>query len=96
MRISRLTFVLSAVTVAALSLSLAAHPSRPRRPPKITVYKTSSPGCCKLWVDHLKANGFDVQAMDVSAADLRAVSKAAGLKEEDTSCRTRRSSELHR
>jgi hypothetical protein len=92
MRISRLTFVLSAVTVAALTLSLAAQ-SKPAAPPasaaeKVTVYKTSSCGCCKLWVDHLKASGFDVQAMDVSAADVRAISKAAGLKEEDTSCHT--------
>jgi len=92
MRISRLTFVLSAVTVAALTLSLAAqsNPAATAAPAaeKITVYKTSSCGCCKLWVDHLKASGFDVQAMDVSAADVRAISKAAGLKEEDTSCHT--------
>ena len=54
----------------------------------VTVYKTSSCGCCKLWVDHLKANGFDVQAMDVSSAEVRNVSKMAGLKDEDTSCHT--------
>ena len=35
-----------------------------------------------------KANGFDVQAMDVSSADVRQVSKMAGLKDEDTSCHT--------
>jgi hypothetical protein len=56
--------------------------------PKVTVYKTSSCGCCKLWVDHMKQSGFDVQAMDVSAGDVRAVSKAAGLKDEGTSCHT--------
>ena len=56
--------------------------------PKVTVYKTSSCGCCRLWVDHMKANGFDVQAMDVSSADVRNVSKMAGLKDEDTSCHT--------
>jgi hypothetical protein len=36
----------------------------------------------------MKKNGFDVQAMDVSAGDVRAVSKAAGLKDADTSCHT--------
>ncbi|MBY0497647.1 MAG: DUF411 domain-containing protein [Cyanobacteria bacterium] len=56
--------------------------------PKVTVYKTSSCGCCRLWVDHMKKSGFDVQAMDVSSADVRAVSKAAGLNDEDTSCHT--------
>ena len=56
--------------------------------PKVTVYKTSSCGCCRLWVDHMRKNGFDVQAMDVSSGDVRAVSKAAGLKDADTSCHT--------
>lgn len=58
--------------------------------PKATavVYKTSSCGCCKLWVEHLKANGFTVEAKDVSADEVRAVSKAAGLKDDDTSCHT--------
>ena len=52
------------------------------------VYKTSSCGCCKMWVEHLKANGFTVEAKDVSADEVRAVSKAAGLKDDDTSCHT--------
>ncbi len=88
MRITRFTLGLSAITVAALGLGLAAQSNPTAVAPKITVYKTSSCGCCKLWVDHMKASGFDVQSMDVSAADVRAVSKAAGLKEEDTSCHT--------
>ena len=56
--------------------------------PKVTVYKTSSCGCCRLWVDHMKSNGFDVQAMDISASGVRDISKAAGLKDEDASCHT--------
>ena len=66
----------------------AERPAAAAALPKVTVYKTSSCGCCRLWVDHMKQNGFDVQAMDVSSADVRAVSKAAGLKDEDTSCHT--------
>ena len=70
-------------------MALAAQQkTAPAALPKVTVYKTSSCGCCRLWVDHLKNNGFDVQAMDVSSADVRAVSKAAGLKDENTSCHT--------
>jgi len=89
MRISRFTLAVSAVAVVALDLGAAAQ-QKAASPalPKVTVYKTSSCGCCKLWVDHMKANGFDVQAMDVGSADVRAVSKAAGLKDEDTSCHT--------
>src|SRR5215213_10769471 len=86
MSITRITIAI--VAAAGLSFSVAAQQKPAAALPKVTVYKTSSCGCCKLWVDHLKASGFDVQAMDVSAADVRAVSKAAGLKEEDTSCHT--------
>jgi hypothetical protein len=89
MRISQRTLTVAILAMTGFGFTVAAQ-QKPAAPAaeKITVYKTSSCGCCKLWVDHLKANGFDVQAMDVSAGDVRAVSKAAGLKEEDTSCHT--------
>jgi len=89
MRILRITFAASTIAVLALGLGVAAQ-QKAATPAatKVTVYKTSSCGCCRLWVDHMKSNGFDVQAMDVSAADVRSVSKAAGLKDEDTSCHT--------
>lgn len=89
MRMTRVTIAMVAVAMATLGLGVAAQ-QKPAAAPvqKVTVYKTSSCGCCHLWVEHMKANGFDVQAMDVSAAGVRAVSKAAGLKEEDTSCHT--------
>ena len=53
-----------------------------------TVWKTPTCGCCSIWVEHLRANGFQVETKDVSAAEVRAVSKAAGLKDEGTSCHT--------
>ena len=84
----RITLAVSAVAIVALGLGVAAQQKPTAAGPKVTVYKTSSCGCCRLWVDHMKSNGFDVQAMDVSSADVRAVSKAAGLKDEDTSCHT--------
>jgi len=57
-------------------------------PTAVAVYKTSTCGCCRMWVEHLRTNGFQVEAKDVSAAEVRAVSKAAGLQEADTSCNT--------
>ena len=89
MRIPRFTFAVSTVAVLVLGLGVAAQQKAPApAATRVTVYKTSSCGCCRLWVDHLKANGFDVQAMDVSAADVRGISRVAGLKDEDTSCHT--------
>ena len=89
MRISRIMLAIVPIAFAGLSLGVAAQ-QKPAAvaSQKVTVYKTSTCGCCRLWVDHLKTNGFDVQAMDVSAADVRAISKAAGLPEDGTSCHT--------
>ena len=89
MRVHPFTVAASAVLAISLGVVTLAQ-QKPAAPAatKVTVYKTSSCGCCKLWVDHLKASGFDVQAMDVSSDDVRAVSKAAGLKDDDTSCHT--------
>ena len=89
MHISRVVVAMVSVAMAGLGLGVAAQ-QKPATAaaPKVTVYKTASCGCCRLWVDHLKANGFDVQAMDVSSTDVRAVSKMAGLKDEDVSCHT--------
>jgi hypothetical protein len=56
--------------------------------PTAVVYKTSTCGCCSMWVDHLKANGFQVETKDVSSDEVRAVSKAAGLKDDGASCHT--------
>ena len=89
MPIRRLSFAVVTIALAGLGLGVAAQ-QKPAAAPaqKVTVYKTSSCGCCRLWVDHLKSNGFDVQAMDVSSADVRAVSKAAGLPDDGVSCHT--------
>ena len=33
--------------------------------PGVTVYKSATCGCCKLWVDRLRSAGFAVEARDV-------------------------------
>lgn len=32
---------------------------------EVVVYKSATCGCCKKWVEHMRANGFDVKAHDV-------------------------------
>ena len=86
--ISTAIAIIAAAGVAFVVSAQTKAPATAASLPKVTVYKTSSCGCCRLWVDHMKKNGFDVQAMDVSSGDVRAVSKAAGLKDEGTSCHT--------
>src|SRR5262245_23669655 len=77
-----------ALAVSTLAVGAAAQQASTAALPKVTVYKTASCGCCRMWVDHLKASGFTVEAKDVSPDDVRAVSKAAGLPEDGASCHT--------
>ena len=88
MRNQRFAIICAAV-VAAGGLSVAWAQQKPvsSRTP-IVVYKTPTCGCCAMWVEHMRQNGFQPTVHDVSAAQVRAVSQAAGLKDEGTSCHT--------
>jgi len=56
--------------------------------PTIAVDKSPSCGCCSKWIEHLEANGFDVEPVDVT--DLRLVKSIAGIAPEQASCHTAR------
>lgn len=54
--------------------------------PVIDVYKTAQCGCCSEWVEHLKANGFTVKAVNVeNPSDYR---EKAGIPDQLGSCHT--------
>lgn len=75
----------AAVALGAVSLPVrAATPARPM----VEVWKSPTCGCCKAWIDHLKANGFDVVAHDVDGpADMR---RRLGMPDDYGSCHTAR------
>lgn len=54
--------------------------------PAMTVYKDAYCGCCTLWVDHMRAAGYNVQTVDV--ANLGAVKDQLGVARELGSCHT--------
>lgn len=54
----------------------------------ITVYKTSTCGCCSLWVKHLQANGFQVEAHDIDQQKLTGMARVAGVTADLQSCHT--------
>lgn len=54
--------------------------------PIVEVYKSATCGCCKDWVEHLRANGFEVRAHDV--ADPAAYRARYGVPEALGSCHT--------
>lgn len=54
--------------------------------PQMSVYKTRTCGCCSKWVEHMRANGFDVNVTDVpSTAEYR---RKYGVPEKLQSCHT--------
>jgi hypothetical protein len=87
----RTTAAIAALAVAGLGLVAYAQPKPvSSRTGVAVVYKTPTCGCCSLWVEHLKKNGFPTEVHDVSAAQVRSVSQSAGLAEDHTSCHTAR------
>lgn len=52
----------------------------------IQVYKSPTCGCCGDWVDHLKANGFDVSVTETN--NLNPIKADAGLTPALASCHT--------
>ena len=54
----------------------------------VEVAKTPTCGCCSAWIDHLRDNGFEVTAYDVSAEQLNAIKAGLDLDPALTSCHT--------
>jgi hypothetical protein len=52
----------------------------------ITVYKSSTCGCCVKWVDHLRANRFDPTVHD--REDMESLKDELGVPKEVRSCHT--------
>src|SRR4051794_24483094 len=64
-----------------------AQPTRWRSAPTpITVYKSTTCGCCKAWVEHLEANGFSPLAQD--GGEMDRVRDSLGVPEGVGSCHT--------
>ena len=53
---------------------------------KMIVYKTSTCGCCGKWVEHLTANGFEVDVRDVN--DIVSEGRKLGVPDALRSCHT--------
>ena len=54
--------------------------------PRVEVVKSAVCGCCSGWVGHMRLNGFEVIAHDVS--DLAAERRKLGMPDRLTSCHT--------
>lgn len=74
---------------APMLQAAAGQPARspvPAAGPRILVHKTPTCGCCKVWVEHLIAEGFAVEVRDVD--DLGPIKTQVGVPPGKGSCHT--------
>lgn len=57
-----------------------------RGAPAVKVYKSATCGCCAEWIEHMKRNGFAVDAQNL--ADVSAIKQQLGVPPEFGSCHT--------
>ncbi len=73
-------------TIAALAGGAVLTPALIAQPrPQVEVWKDPNCGCCKDWVLHMQANGFDVKVHDSGNSAAR---KRLGVPEALASCHT--------
>jgi hypothetical protein len=84
-QLSRRHFLIQGAALAAAA-SLPGLLSAQAAAPAMVVYKDPNCGCCKLWVDHVKAAGFAVSVRDSS--DVASVKKRQGVPPRLYSCHT--------
>ncbi|MGB5135731.1 MAG: DUF411 domain-containing protein [Prochlorococcaceae cyanobacterium] len=84
----RLALALAALLATAGLAALGARQLRPApaAPLLVNAYRSASCGCCKGWLDHLKAAGFTVT--DHVVEDLAAVKHTHRVPAELSSCHT--------
>lgn len=74
------------LTILLMGSSVSGVWAKENSLPIVEVYKSPSCGCCAKWVDHLKANGFQVIARDVD--DVMAHKYRLGVPPAMGSCHT--------
>lgn len=75
-----------AAAAQAATTQVAAAPAAPAELPTMTVYKSPTCGCCKGWIEHVKAAGFTVEVHDLD--NLAEIKSESGVPASARSCHT--------
>lgn len=86
--LNRREWLRTTLTGAALTIAARRLPAAPYvgSAVKVTVYKSATCGCCRMWVDYMRANGFTVEAHDVADAKLEEIKDTVGVPRPLRSC----------
>jgi hypothetical protein len=79
-------FALGVAMVVLGLWTVSAFSKSPSDVTTMTVYKTPTCGCCTKWVNHLREQGFQVTAYDIS--DLTPIKKKHGVPDALATCHT--------
>ena len=74
------------ISIGIVSIGIMFYMESVYAKPLVTVYKTSTSGCCSNWVKHMEENGFRIRAMDVQ--DLYSIKQQFGIPGNLASCHT--------
>jgi hypothetical protein len=83
---TRLSLAIAFASIVLVQPSTAQQKQAPESKIPMSVWKTRTCGCCTLWVDHMRANGFDVKVQDVE--NLEAIKRKLGVSPGLSSCHT--------
>jgi hypothetical protein len=72
----------------AVAAILLASPAALADKVSFDVAKTATCGCCKAWVDHIRAAGYEVKTSDMDMGSLTQHKLKHGIKPEYASCHT--------
>ena len=88
MKTMRHVFALAALLLAAPAFAQAAANASPvdNSLPLVTVHKSPYCGCCKLWIEHMRAEGFEVKVVETE--DMGPVKARVGIPPAKGSCHT--------
>ena len=76
-------FLKSIFVIALFSTNLRAEPPKAL---DITVYRDANCSCCGKWLEHLKANNFNVE--DIVTNDVQTIKQNHGVSDKLASCHT--------
>lgn len=78
----------AASAAAGRSTSIALAGTTPAAATLMQVYKSPTCGCCKAWIDKMRAAGFEVRVTDLDDAALQAEKARRGVSDNLASCHT--------
>ena len=84
-RFRRISTIASAVFLSALMLGVSPHAQKPTA---IAVFKDAACGCCAVWIEHLRRNGFAPTQTNQGLDELAATKDKHRVPKQARSCHT--------